>query len=172
MANDILDEQFAQGRQQRLQQFVPPKPKEQLREGEVEALADALEQVMLEASDGQIQPGAEVDLSVGSGMKDGAVTAELFGALEMLSGFLDMVGEQHPELGQYAFDHKKAVSTREDVLQTAASLKQLANDRKAMSRMKTFAPTAPTETTDVPEAEASADMIDVSSLFEGGSDGE
>lgn len=164
-----LEAQFEQGRQERLRQFKAPKPKEQLREGEVGALAEAIEEVMLEASDGQIQPGGEVGLSVGSGMEDGKITPELFGALEMLSSFLQMAGQQHPELDKYSFDHTKAVSTREGVLQTAASLKQLANDKRAMGRMKTY---TPPETQSEPDMDKpQEDDIDVSDLF-GGSDGE
>lgn len=169
---DDLEKQFEQGHQTRLQQFKAPKPKEQLREGEVGALAEALEEVMLEASDGQIQPGGEVGLSIGSGMKDGKVTSELFGALEMLSGFLEMAGQQHSELDKYIFDHKKAVSTREGVLQTAASLKQLANDKRAMGRMKTYTPTVAEEPQTSANQPEEDDSMDVSELFAGVEDGE
>lgn len=167
-----LEAQFEQGRQDRLRQFSPPKPKEELREGEVGALAEALEEVMLEASDGQIQPGGEVGLSVGDGMEDGKITPQLFGALEMLSGFLKMAGQEHPELDKYAFDHKQAVTTREGVLQTAASLKQLANDRRAMGRMKAYAPSAAEAPQDADNKPSEDEGLDVSSLFAGGDDGE
>lgn len=172
MDDNQLEQQFEQGRQQRLAEFQPPRPKEELREGEVGALAEALEEVMLEASDGQIQPGGQVGLAVEGGMEDGSVTPQLYGALEMLSGFLQMAGQQHEELERYTFDHKEAVSTREGVLQTAASLKELANDRRAIGRMKAYAPEkeeTPEEETISPEEQESAD---VSGLFMGGTDGE
>ena len=170
MAEEMgLEAQFEQGHQERMRQFSAPRPKEELRENEVNALAEAIEDVMLEASDGQVQPGGDVALEIGSGMQDGKITPQLFGALEMLSEFLDLAGKDHPELGKYSFDHKRAVMTREGVLQTAASLKELANDRRAMGRMKTYAPeeAAPQEA----EAAPPENEIDVSSLF-GGSDGE
>lgn len=172
MAEIDLEQQFEEGRQERLAKFKPPRPREQLREAEVGALAEALEEVMLEASDGQIQPSGDVGLSIGEGMADGSVTPELYGALEMLAGFLELAGQEHPELDQYSFDHKQAVSTREGVLQTAASLKQLANDRRAMGRMKAFAPATMTDSKPADKQPEEKDSLDVSALFMGGKDGE